>query len=33
MNERKEYGAFTALDVRAQDLSSKNRETLIKEML
>lgn len=33
MSQRKEYGAFTALDVRGQDLSSKNRETLIKEML
>ena len=33
MNQRKEYGAFTALDVRGQDMSSKDRETLIKEML
>ena len=33
MHERKEYGAFTTLDVRASDFSSKSRETLIKEML
>lgn len=33
MNQRKEYGAFTALDVRGKDLSSKDRDTLIKEML
>lgn len=33
MNKRKEYGAFTALDVRGQDLSNKSRETLIREML
>ncbi|NLC54951.1 MAG: diaminopimelate dehydrogenase [Erysipelothrix sp.] len=33
MHQRKEYGAFTALDVRGQDLSNKSREQLIKEML
>ncbi|NLC65803.1 MAG: diaminopimelate dehydrogenase, partial [Clostridium sp.] len=33
MSKRKEYGAFTALDVRGQDLSNKSREILIKEML
>lgn len=33
MNQRKEYGAFTALDVRGQDMSAKTREQLIKEML
>ena len=33
MNKRKEYGAFTALDVKGKDLSNKNLETLIKEML
>lgn len=33
MNKRKEYGAFTALDVRPKDMSSKSKETLIKEML
>ena len=33
MNQRQCYGAFTALDVSASDLSSKTRETLIKEML
>lgn len=33
MNLRKEFGAFTALDVRARDLSSKPINELIKEML
>lgn len=33
MSERNEFGAFTAVDVRGKDMSSKDRETLIKEML
>lgn len=33
MHQRNEYGAFTALDVRGRDLSSKSRDQLIKEML
>ena len=33
MHERKEYGAFTTLDVRVKDLSSKSYDTLVKEML
>lgn len=33
MNQRNEFGAFTALDVRVSDMSSKSRDVLIKEML
>lgn len=33
MNQRKEYGAFSALDVRPRDMSSKSYDQLIKEML
>ena len=33
MHKRKEFGAFTALDVKPSDMSSKSRQALIKEML
>lgn len=33
MNQREEFGVFTTLDVRPSDMSSKDTETLIKEML
>lgn len=33
MNKRGEFGAFTALDIRPVDLSSKSRDALIVEML
>ena len=33
MHKRNEVGAFTALDVRAKDLSSKSYDQLVKEML
>lgn len=33
MHERQEYGAFSALDIRPRDMSSKSYEQLIKEML
>ena len=33
MHQRGEYGAFTALDVRPRDMSSKSYDQLIKEML
>lgn len=33
MNQRNEFGAFTALDIRPRDMSSKSYEQLIKEML
>lgn len=33
MHERKEYGAFTALDVKPRDMSYKSMDQLIKEML
>lgn len=33
MHKRNEFGAFTALDVRAKDLSSKSYDELVKEML
>lgn len=33
MHKRQEFGAFTALDVKGQDMSEKDRDTLIKEML
>ncbi|NLY63082.1 MAG: diaminopimelate dehydrogenase [Erysipelothrix sp.] len=33
MHTRKEYGAFTALDIRPRDMSSKDFDSLVKEML